>query len=114
MKISHSQMAAMGWLHFIDRMIDLLRAGFPEKVAALTTEELQAGIREQGERAGKYGLVNEQDVAIFVLTAWFLGAGFGERIPAVTEKLNDASLTPGEKAQWLESFSRSLFEALER
>lgn len=113
MNISRQQMTDIGWSHFAERMAIVVKKNFPDETKNTSVEDLRAGILVQGKLARRYGLLNEQQVAIFVLCAWLLGAGFDEKMPAAKKFLNDNFITESDKAQWLESFTTSIFAALE-
>jgi len=74
--------------------------------------KLRPEVSVQIEKAHGYGLVSEQDIADYAVTAWLLGADFDTEFPAAKEVLT--SQIPGEmKARFLEEWTKEMFETLE-
>lgn len=111
--ISERQMSQLATETMANRLFDHLMESFPDQVGASDKAELRPAIIEQMELADRYGFETEQQVAIFVTSAWLLGLGFDQRYPAVQECLVQSGLMPGEKAEWLQAFAETMFLTLE-
>ena len=99
------------WTDFARRLVAFLQGQFPD-AAEQPRESLVKGVRGQIAAARGYGMVTEQDIAIYVTSAWLLGGEFDREFPAVAEMM--ASEAPPEtKAEWLEEFTNEVFEGLE-
>jgi hypothetical protein len=92
------------------RLVYFLRNQFPD--AELKTEaSLVDGIGPQIVKARGYGLITEQQIAVYVTSAWLLGGDFDNAFPAAKEMLN-SSVMADHKSDWLEHFTEKLFERL--
>lgn len=91
----------------------LLHEQFPEDLPDPGDTALQAFVKSQTEAAYAHGFAKEREVATYVLTAWMLGENFDTAIPSVAECLADATMTAGEKADWLECYTVTLFDVLQ-
>ena len=113
--LSSHQVRLLADAHFLDRLREMLLAGASAPFA--TRAELQGpeatlALRGQVERANRYGLRSELDVARYVATAWLLGSDFDRTFPAMAEVLASHELAPADKAEALESISVTLLETL--
>ena len=87
---------------FESRLTRLIIEASPSAEGQIDTREGQQVLREQCQRAARYGLSAEIDVARYVVTAWLLGADFDERFPAMAEILNSPRLQPAQMADAIE------------
>lgn len=87
---------------FESRLTAVIVETCPGAKGQIDTPEGQQMLRRQCQRASRYGLVAELDVARYVVTAWLLGTDFDERFPAMAEILNSESLRPAQKAETIE------------
>ena len=110
-RIRLEQFRLMGQEEFGVRMAALLAEQFSD-AAELCRDELLTGVREQVVRAQRYGFLAEQDVAVYVLTAWLLGEDFDKELPAAEQILNSGD-APEVRATRLEEWTQALFSALE-
>ena len=97
---------------YIARIADFLRQSVP----GLTKEpepRLFTAIRRLKEQAGEYGMVSEQAVAAYALTAAHLGLDFVERFRGVRQILF-MNCPQEEKAQLLQAFTVRLLQTLGR
>lgn len=94
------------------RLTRFLRQQFPD-AAEESEERLRPDVAVQIERAQGYGLLTEQEVATYVISAWLLGKSFDRDFPAATEVLT-SSVPSGMKAHFLEHWTRQMFEELTR
>jgi len=108
------QLTVLGERSFAQRFREVLVEAYPARAGRIPPSELEAQILKQARNAEEYGLLSEQPVATFVMTAWLLGPDFDEKIPAVQEQLSSNRLTENEKAEWLERFSVLLLQTLEK
>jgi hypothetical protein len=112
--ITQDQWNQLGQRNFESRMVSILRDHFPVQTAAFSDEQLAAPMPALVERAARYGLVDEQSAAIFVLNTWLLGPDFDQRIPGLQQILDSKQLSPGTKADALTNFSITAFHELEQ
>jgi hypothetical protein len=75
------------------------------------TNRLRPDVAAQIGKARGYGLLSEQEVAIYVITAWLLGQSFDREFPAAHEVLT-SPVSAELKAHFLEQWSRQMFEEL--
>ena len=112
LSFTNNQWTEVGRLAFARRMIDIIRNRYAAQSSDLTDEALGSAITAQEKLAVKYGLLDEQAAATFVLTAWWLGEGFDERIPVLSQVLRSPELTVNQKVQAMTDFTLATFEAL--
>lgn len=111
-RLSQTQLDALARNNFSERMALLLHEQFPEDLPDPGDPALQAFVQNQTEAAYRHGFAKEREVATYVLTAWMLGEAFDRAMPAVAECLADPTMTAGDKADWLEAYTVTLFEVL--
>lgn len=75
---------------FVARMADYLERAYPESVGDLSRGELEAWVREGVEKAERYGIGTEPEVAQLVLLV--LGLDADETEPWAREALADPNL----------------------
>lgn len=94
---------------FVRRMASVL-----EPLADKETDSgaLAAAIREQLQRAHRYGFSEERDCALWIACAWYLGPDFNRRIAAIAQTLQRADIGASCKAMIMEVALRSLFASL--
>jgi hypothetical protein len=113
-KIRKEQIAALNTgqaENFDRRMAAFLQEQF-EEAAEEPVEELLPVIEAQTEKANRYGLTTEQDVASYVITAYLLGLDFDTEFPAAQEVLT-AQVPAENKAVFLEEWTKEMLETLE-
>jgi hypothetical protein len=93
------------------RLASFLRERF-EDTRAVADPELVQAIRGQVERAVRYGLQSEQQLAAYVTTAWLLGKDFDETFPRIRTVLCSPAYQPDEKSDFLLTHTAQIFEAL--
>ncbi len=93
-------------------MIAFLRKTFPE-ADKISTAQLDQVIEEQITRARGYGFETENQMGIYVVTAWLVGEKFDTENKAAEDTLKSKDVTPDYKADWLQNWTEGLFEALE-
>jgi hypothetical protein len=98
---------------FVDRLVAFLQEQFPD-AAAEPVHELRPGVEDQTRKAAKYGLELEQEQAVYVTSAWLLGADFDAHFPAAQHMLESPDYTPEQKSDWLEAWTVKMFEELEK
>ena len=113
MIIRKSQFDQMASERFLDRVIEILCASYPDARSSLSSEMGRAALREQYSKAIGYGLSPEASAARYLITAWLLGPDFDTRFPAMHEVLSDPSIAPWRKAESIESFAVTLLEMLQ-
>lgn len=114
LSITGQQFRTLGRASFQKRMIGLIREDYPNQAASMTDDALGEEIWRQVERAARYKLGDEQSVAVFVITAWLLGPGFDERIPAMKQVVDSPELSSAGKAKALSDFTELVFGELAR
>jgi hypothetical protein len=97
---------------FEARLARFLREQFPEEGGA-DDAQFRNEIRAQIGAARSYGFETEQQFATYLVAACALGVDFDRRFPATEQVLASTFLTGDEKARWLDSWTRALFESLE-
>ncbi|MBD0255663.1 MAG: hypothetical protein ICV83_08075 [Cytophagales bacterium] len=97
---------------FEARLVHFLHETFPDSLDMLEGE-LESTVEGLVEKARSYGIQDEASIAVYVTTAYLLGAQFDTQFPAAAEILNERSYGGAEKAELLESWTRQLFQALE-
>jgi len=108
-----AQLAGLGRSSLTRRLGELIRTHYPTHSSDVSPAEMDAVIGRQLGLAQRYGLDDERSASVFVLTAFLLGEGFDERVPALAQVLASDELTASAKAQAMEDFSRAVFGALE-
>lgn len=107
------QFNELGRQGFEQRLVKLIRGTYPQESADISPTELSRMIWEQVRRAERYGLVDEQSAATFVVTAWLLGVDFDTTIPSMRQLLNDPALSARSKSQAMADFTQVVFGELE-
>ena len=100
LRFSQEQLAAFGDDAFAEQLTDFLRERFPDAAA-----------QEQIDRGHSYGLHSQRQLAVYVTTAWLLGADFDTKFPAAEEMLS-SHRSGSAKQQWLSEFTQELFKSL--
>lgn len=95
---------------FVLDLVTFLRQNVPE-LAGEPADAMIAQVTLLLEQARSYGLMSEQHVAVFALTAAQLGTDFVEKFPGAREILT-LELSADEKVSLLEAFTLNLFEIL--
>jgi hypothetical protein len=93
------------------RLVHFLKGRFPDAARAPEATLIE-GIRPQVTNARSYGLITEQQIAIYVTAAWLLGADFNSEYPAALQVLISGA-PADEKSDWLARFTKQLFDTLE-
>lgn len=94
------------------RLVRFVQDQFPD-AAHEPEASLAEGIREQIAKARSYGLLTEAQIATYITSAWLLGGDFDREFPAARQMLRSDAPTD-EKSDWLERFTKDLFEQLEQ
>jgi hypothetical protein len=97
---------------FVDRMVSFLQVQF-EDAAAEPRLVLLEGVRAQIEKARRYGMTTQQQIATYVTTAWMLGPDFDVEFTAAMKMLSSHNYPTDEKANWLVQWTQQLFLSLE-
>ena len=114
LRLDKAQLGTLEDLHmqaYARRVCAFLRDNFSD-AAEVPALELEAQVMEQLTRANRYGLCNEDQILIYVVTAWLLGDRFDEQLPAARLVLNDTDYSPEEKSEWLEDWTVMIFHRL--
>lgn len=98
---------------FLEQVAAFLRAKVPSMREA-NVAELAVECRPLVEKARRYGLRTEREIASFVLSAASLGSDLDEAIPAVAEILRSESARGLEKTRQLEQLTLKTLQILER
>lgn len=108
-----SQLQAFADAAFVRRMMVILapsaESGADGEADCAT---LASAIREQLQRARRYGFSEERDCALWIACAWHLGTDFNRRIAAIAQTLQRKDIGPQCKAMIMEATLRSLFVSL--
>ena len=111
--ISKAQWASLGERNFERRVAELIRTQYPAQAADVSDAEMRAFTARQASTARRYGLDDELSAMTLVLTAFLLGEGYDERIPALAQVLGAPELSAATKAQALTDFTLAVFGTLE-
>ena len=112
LRFSDALLNQMASERFLDRVTHLLGEHYPAAKEALSTAKVREILRQQYNKAIKYGLRSELDVARYIITAWLLGIDFDTRFKAMNEFLTSPELTPTQKAEAIERTATTLLETL--
>jgi hypothetical protein len=97
---------------FEARLALFLLEQFPEE-GEVDQAQFDETIRVQIATARTFGLETEQQIATYAVSACLLGSDFHKHFPAANQVLESKLLNADDKARWLDSWTRTLFEALE-
>ncbi len=92
------------------RLLNFLHVLFPES-AQIPDEELTKTLQSLLEKASGYGFEAENDLAVYIITAYLLGVDFDTEFPVVSKILSQPAQTASEKAKNLQSWTRQLLQA---
>ena len=110
---SASQLQTVAEAAFVRRMMAALAPSAEgEATDEADGEVLADAIREQLQRARRYGFSEERDCALWVACAWHLGADFNRRISAIAQTLQRKDIGAPCKAMIMEAALRALFVSL--
>jgi len=98
--------------NFSDRTYDFLCEEF-EDIGKENKSEVIDTIKQLIEKGNSYQLITEQQLIIFIITAWLLGKNFDTDFPKANEILSSSNYSPSDKVEWLSKWTESLFKALE-
>ena len=104
--------AEQGNRRFEDSLIEFLQQQFSDS-AEIQETEFRTEVRNQIRIARSYGLETEQQLATYVVAAYALGTDFDTRFPAAEQVLQSSFYTAQQKTDWLDNWTRTLFEQLE-
>ena len=84
---------------FLRRQAARLRSSFPVETETLETADLESLVEDAFDRARSYGVINQQDVELFLDCTMMLAQDFdtNPRFPWASRSLNRAKLTGTEK-----------------
>ncbi len=113
--LSEQQLAALNAESeklYLDRLLALLGECFPD-AAEVPAAELRQAVGEEIEKARGYGLLHEDEIAVYVVTAWQLGRDFDRFFPAATLVLESEDYSGPEKRDWLQEWTLVMFKELQ-
>lgn len=96
---------------YLRKLMLFLRSNVPE-MADVPDAQLLNDLRGLTDQAQSFGMVSEQGIAVYALTAAQLGIDFVARFPGALEILR-SSESEARKAELLEAFTLNLLELLE-
>ncbi len=110
LSIRREQLEALGLGRreaFIDRLVEKLRQHWTTECAALDDAALRQRVGDVMDRAARYGLRAEVDVARYVNITMALGPTFDEdpRYPWARAILEEEAFTPGKKVERLSALT---------
>ena len=111
-QLREQHMQAIGRNIFVDRVTKFLIEEFPE-AGDMDHSELGDEVARQVRKAESYGLHTERQAVKYVVTAWMMGTDFDTKFDATRGVLPSEQFTADEKAEWLEEWVMTIFEALE-
>jgi hypothetical protein len=97
---------------FEDRLLAFLHETFPDSLE-MREGELQRAVRRLLEKATGYGFSTESEIAVYVTTAYLLGENFDTEFPAASDMLLSPEYASYQKADFLQTWTRHLFDTLE-
>jgi hypothetical protein len=107
------QMAVPGMSLFLERAIKFLYEKFPESRKE-DPDRFTEIVGAQLNKADSYGLVTEQQVMIYITSAWLLGLNFDKEFPSAKETLNSKKLPPDKKADWLAKWTEQVIAGFKK
>lgn len=96
---------------FVVKLGKVLRDAVPD-LADVPAQAFLAQVRLLIEQARSYGLMSEQEIGSFAVTAGLLGVNFVDAFPGAREIL-EGDEPSHRKAELLEAFTLNLFDILE-
>ena len=114
MKVRSEQIAALDQHQSRDyelRLTKFLQEQFAD-AASEPADMLLPEVAAQIQRARGYGLLSENEIANYVISAWLLGKDFDQEFPAAKQVLR-APISGNMKAHFLEQWAKQIFEELE-
>jgi hypothetical protein len=97
---------------FHERVADFLMRECPD-ARHTPRAELLLLVQGQIDQARYHGFRNEDHLATYTLTGWYLGADFDIRFPAAARMLGSSAYTLAQKAAWLGAWTTAMFSELE-
>ncbi len=89
------------------KLLKFLHVLFPESVE-IPDEELIKTLQSLLEKASGYGFEEENDFAVYIITAYLLGVDFDTEFAAVSEILSEAGVAASDKAKNLQKWTQQL------
>jgi hypothetical protein len=114
-EIHPSQFSALSKVA-LDAFAKRLAAILLEEVDSLNDmppAEVETEVKIQIKNAQFYGLQSETAISIYVTTSALMGQDFDVQFPLAGEVLSNETLDEADKTNWLEGWTREIFEALE-
>ena len=96
---------------FASRLMDFLIASYPDS-REVAPAELRGAVDRQIARAKFYDFQLEQDISVYVTTAYLLGEDFDIFFPVVHNLLG-TDMPANRKSEWLQDWTRELIQTLE-
>lgn len=109
LRILKEQMEALGArtrARFVERIADYLAEHFSASVAGMARADVEAWVEAAVEKAARYGVTTEPEVAQLVLLFLVLGVDADETTPWVSEVLRDRQLAGIGKVRALSRVAR--------
>ena len=98
-------------LSYEQRLTSFLQSQFADALAQ-PVDQLRPAVSTQIKKARSYQILTEQDIAVYVITAFLLGENFDSQFPAAGDVLT--AQIPGEmKSKFLEDWTEEIFVELE-
>lgn len=113
--IGEEQVAALAKIQsekFTDRLAIFMCQEFPDALE-VPKIEFKNIIDRQISQAQGYGFELEDQLATYVVTAWYLGEDFDTHFPAAKFMMSASSYNATEKIQWLKEWTLAMFNSLE-
>jgi hypothetical protein len=104
--------AAASDADFEQRLAGFVQTNIPG-LAEENPADLRAVVHCQAEKARAYGLVTEQEIAVYVSVAALIGETFDTDSPAATQLLTSPVLPGVAKADWLAQWSEAMLRELQ-
>jgi hypothetical protein len=97
---------------FEERLVSYLYETFPD-AKEIPNDEMKSTVLNLLEKASQYGFEMEDDLAIYIVTAYLLGVHFDSEFPGATQILTDPAFSASEKAEQLQTWTQELLKTLE-
>jgi hypothetical protein len=97
---------------FEERVKNYLYETFPD-AQDIPNEQMISTVLDLLEKAYAYGFEAEDDLAIYIVTAYLLGVNFDSEFPAAKHILTDPAFSANEKAEQLQFWTHELLKTLE-
>lgn len=113
MRLRGEQLEPLGETLLAERLVEFLRAQFPE-AHEIDSDELFDGVTVQIGKAIAYGFQTERDIAQYSMAAFLMGECFDTTFDVPRAILGSSAIAFDEKARSITAWVERMFLALEQ